>query len=218
MTRSNSRSRISLPSNEVKEKEECSTCSDGSTESKSQTQNNKKKRKRKKKKKRRRDKRRNSNVSERDENKNSPPAAAAAAVTATNMKLIDDIIKDATETIQNNNEKLLDGSHPDLPKIVRLHRERRTKEDACLICLDNGINDNKPIEMFSSCCGQAYHIQCYYNQIQSTNTVSSESCGVCRTKLPELVLKTKTRKSEKRENQGNGGGSSTTTISTTSAI
>ena len=216
MTRSNSRSRISLPSNEVKEKEECSTCSDGSTESKSQTQNNKKKRKRKKKKKRRRDKRRNSNVSERDENTNS--LAAEAAATATNMKLIDDIIKDATETIQNNNEKLLDGSHPDLPKIVRLHRERRTKEDACLICLDNGSNDNKPIEMFSSCCGQAYHIQCYYNQIQSTNTVSSESCGVCRTKLPELVLKTKTRKSEKRENQGNGGGSSTTTISTTSAI
>ena len=157
MTRSNNKKRQSLSSKEEKEKEDCSTCSDGSTESKSHTQNNKKKRKRKKKKKRRRDKRRNSNVSEIDEDKDSP-AAAAAAVTATNMKLIDDIIKDATETIQNNNEKLLDGSHPDLPKIVRLHRERRTKEDACLICLDNGINDNKPIEMFSSCCGQAYHL------------------------------------------------------------
>merc|ERR1711957_1159738 len=103
-----------------------------------------------------------------------------------NKMLIEDILKDATETITDNKNKLLDGSHPDIPKIVRIHRERRTIEDQCLICLHNGKNDDKPIEMFSACCGQSYHIQCYYEQIQS---FCISECGVCRTELPKLKLK-----------------------------
>ena len=114
---------------------------------------------------------------------------------------IDEILQDATETLKRENQKLRDGTHPELPRIIRKDRERRVNEDQCIICLtgksdkdaDDGGEISMPVEMFSACCGQSYHINCYIQQIlRGANTANNKTtsdppkCGVCRNNLPKL--------------------------------
>lgn len=93
----------------------------------------------------------------------------------------------AIKTMHKERLRLRDGSHPDLPGIHHRNRKRRVKEDVCIICLE-GNADGKPVEMFSACCGQAYHVGCYIRQLSydSLNKESSRECGVCRMAMPRL--------------------------------
>jgi len=95
--------------------------------------------------------------------------------------------RDRERTRTQIRSQLRDGTHPDLPGIHRNYRERRIREDVCIICLE-GSADGKPVEMFSACCGQAYHVGCYIQQLsfENLNHESSRECGVCRTALPKL--------------------------------
>eukprot|EP00536_Pseudo-nitzschia_multiseries_P004235 jgi/Psemu1/302449/fgenesh1_kg.69_\ len=91
------------------------------------------------------------------------------------------------KTMKRERKRFREGTHPDLPRIHRNYRERRIKEDTCIICLE-GNADGKPVEMFSACCDQAYHVSCYIRQLSFDNVKhgSPHECGVCRTALPDL--------------------------------
>jgi len=89
--------------------------------------------------------------------------------------------------LEQENQKWRDGSHPDLPKTLRTIREQRVQEDRCVICLGGGSED--PIHLFSACCGQAYHANCYLKQLawakHSSSNSNHDKCGVCRKLLPK---------------------------------
>eukprot|EP00536_Pseudo-nitzschia_multiseries_P003087 jgi/Psemu1/284189/fgenesh1_pg.44_\ len=95
--------------------------------------------------------------------------------------LVQLILEDATRTMEQEKAKFLNGTHPQLGKIVRMHREKRVRDDECLVCLEgsNGTGKGEPVEIFSTCCGQAYHLSCYLQLLNS-----SRECGVCRKALP----------------------------------
>jgi len=200
MTKHKNKSRQRRSSSASSLKEDCnggSCCSDISETNSSDKKKRKRQREQRRRRRGKRDRDNNNNDNNHSNNSTSSCNSNNESVTTNNSNdnnnnnnntlLIEDILKGATETIEKNNAQLLDGSHPKIPKIVRLHRERRTQEDACLICLENGRQDNKPIEMLSTCCGQPYHMQCYYELQQAASMGISESvCGVCRTKLPTL--------------------------------
>jgi len=96
--------------------------------------------------------------------------------------------EEATQkTTKRERKRFRDGTHPDLPRIHRNYRERRIREDICIICLE-GNADGKPVEMFSACCDQAYHVSCYIRQLSFDNLKQGPSgeCGVCRSALPNL--------------------------------
>ena len=112
-------------------------------------------------------------------------AAANAKATKSTCLAKRERIRERTRT--QIRSQFRDGTHQDLPAIHRNHRERRIREDVCIICLE-GCADGKPVEMFSACCGQAYHVGCYIRQLSfdNLNHGSSRECGVCRTALPKL--------------------------------
>ena len=62
-------------------------------------------------------------------------------------------------------EKWKDGSHPDLSKSLRSIREQKVREDRCIICMEGGDDGGSKVDLFSACCGQAYHASCYFQQL-----------------------------------------------------
>lgn len=90
-------------------------------------------------------------------------------------------LRQAKSAMDRERQHYRDGTHPDLQQTLRAIRERRVRQDCCVICLEGG--DSGPnIDFFSACCGQPYHASCYFQQLVYQNN----SCGVCRESLPKL--------------------------------
>ena len=111
---------------------------------------------------------------------------------------IDLAVATETKPLQEELERFKNGTHPVFHKRLRTMREEKTKTDRCIICLGGGgdDDDNNHVDLFSACCGQAYHASCYLKQLawaaQQTNNKQSSpgnnnnKCGVCRQLLPSL--------------------------------
>lgn len=108
------------------------------------------------------------------------------------QKSIQKIVDLATGKLKEEIEKWKDGTHPDLSKSLRSIREQKVREDRCIICMEGGDDGGSKVDLFSACCGQAYHASCYLQQLTWAQNQSSSSnnnnakCGVCRQALPKI--------------------------------
>ncbi len=108
-------------------------------------------------------------------------------------KAVQKIVDIATEKLKQENEKWKDGTHPDFPKTLRTIREQKVRDDLCIICLGGGDDGGPKVDLFSACCGQAYHASCYLQQLawaqkkaSGSSNSNNDKCGVCRQLLPIL--------------------------------
>lgn len=108
------------------------------------------------------------------------------------QKSIQQIVDLATGKLKEEIEKWKDGSHPDLSKSLRSIREQKVREDRCIICMEGGDDGGSKVDLFSACCGQAYHASCYFQQLTWAQKKTSGTnnnigkCGVCRQSLPQI--------------------------------
>lgn len=108
------------------------------------------------------------------------------------QKSIQKIVDLATGKLKEEIEKWKDGSHPDLSKSLRSIREQKVREDRCIICMEGGDDGGSKVDLFSACCGQAYHASCYFQQLTWAQKKTSGTnnnigkCGVCRQALPQI--------------------------------